>query len=426
MTDNTPSQREPTNYSKFWSLDPTITFLNHGSYGACPLPVLEAQQQMRSQLERQPLRFFMREFEALLDSVRSELAAFVGADADELVFVPNATTGVNTVLRSLSISQGKPLPFHPGDELLTTNLEYNACRNALNFVAERTGAKIVVATVPFPLESEHQVVEAVMERVSSRTRLALLDHVTSQTALILPIQELVSQLSARGVETLVDGAHAPGMVPLNLHEIGATYYTGNCHKWVCAPKGAAFLYVRREQQSAIRPLTISHGANSRRTDKSRFQLEFDWTGTDDPTPYLCIPEALRFLGSLLPGGWSELMQKNRSLALLARQLLCKTLAVSPPCPDQMIGSMASVPLPEELAVYEQTEQLREWPLLQEILFQHFNIEVPVIPWSTSFRQMVRVSAQLYNIPEHYEYLARTLKRLREDIKDGHFHPSSLS
>jgi isopenicillin-N epimerase len=420
MTDNTPWQHEPSNYSKFWSLDPTITFLNHGSYGACPLPVLEAQQQMRSQLERQPLRFFMREFEALLDSARSELAAFVGADADELVFVPNATTGVNTVLRSLSISQGKPLPFHPGDELLTTNLEYNACRNALNFVAERTGARIVVATVPFPLESGHQVVEAVMERVSSRTRLALLDHVTSQTALILPIQELVSQLSARGVETLVDGAHAPGMVPLNLHEIGATYYTGNCHKWVCAPKGAAFLYVRRDRQSAIRPLTISHGANSRRTDKSRFQLELDWTGTDDPTAYLCIPEALRFLGSLLPGGWLELMEKNRSLALLARQLLCKTLAVLPPCPDQMIGSMASVPLPDELAVYEQSEQLREWPLLQEILFQHFNIEVPVIPWSTSFRQMVRVSAQLYNTPEHYEYLASTLKKLWKDIEDGIF------
>lgn len=291
-------------FQSFWSLDPAITFLNHGSYGACPLPVLEAQQRLREQLEREPLRFFMREYEALLDTARSQLAAFVGAEVDELAFVPNATTGVNSVLRSL--------PFTPSDEILTTNQEYNACRNALNFIASRTGAKVVVATVPFPLESPNQVVEAVMERVSPRTRLALLDHVTSQTALIFPIQELVNKLAARGVDTLVDGAHAPGMVPLNLHEIGATYYTGNCHKWLCAPKGAGFLYVRRDRQSAIRPLTISHGANSRRTDKSRFQLEFDWTGTDDPTAYLCVPEAIQFLGSLLPGGWSQLMQNNQN------------------------------------------------------------------------------------------------------------------
>jgi isopenicillin-N epimerase len=400
MTDNTPYQGEFSTWAKFWSLDPTIAFLNHGSYGACPVPVLEAQQRLRSQLERQPLRFLMREYEELLNAARRELAAFVAADAEELAFVPNATTGVNAVLRSLF--------FTSDDELLTTNQEYNACRNALNFVAERTGAKVVVATVPFPLESPNQVVEAVMQQVSPRTRLALLDHVTSQTGLIFPIQQLVSKLAARGVDTLVDGAHAPGMVPLNLHEIGATYYTGNCHKWLCAPKGAGFLYVRRDKQSAIRPLTISHGANSRRTDKSRFQLEFDWMGTDDPTAYLCIPEAIQFLGSLLPGGWIQLMEKNRSLALLARQSLCEALQVSPPCPDEMIGSMAVVPLPEKLALYEQEGRTREWPFLQDILFDRFNIEVPIIPWHEPFKQMVRISAQLYNTPEQYKYLAKVL------------------
>jgi|ERR671933_144484 isopenicillin-N epimerase len=387
-------------FQRFWSLDPAITFLNHGSYGACPLPVLEAQQRSRERLEQEPLRFFMREYEALLDTARSQLAAFVGAEADELAFVPNATTGVNSVLRSL--------PFTSGDEILTTNLEYNACRNALNFVASRTGAKVVVATVPFPLDSPNQVVEAVMERVSPRTRLALLDHVTSQTALIFPIQELVNKLAAQGVDTLVDGAHAPGMVPLNLHEIGATYYTGNCHKWLCAPKGAGFLYVRRDRQSAIRPLTISHGANSQRTDKSRFQLEFDWTGTDDPTAYLCVPEAIQFLGSLLPGGWPQLMENNRKKALGARQFLCEALGVLLPCPDEMIGSMAVVPLADELCLYEQGEQLREWPVLQDILFDRFNIEVPVIPWTVPFKQMVRISAQLYNTPQQYEYLAQAL------------------
>jgi isopenicillin-N epimerase len=195
MTDNAPFQGEPSNWAKYWSLDPTIAFLNHGSYGACPLPVLEAQQKLRSQLEQQPLRFFMREYDALLDAARSQLAAFVGADADELVFVPNATTGVNAVLRSVySNTQERSLSFNPGDELLTTNHEYNACRNALDFVASRTGAKVVVATIPFPLESPTQVIEAVMEQVTPRTRLALLDHVTSKTALIFPIQELVSHI----------------------------------------------------------------------------------------------------------------------------------------------------------------------------------------------------------------------------------------
>jgi isopenicillin-N epimerase len=414
MTDNAPFQGEPSNWAKYWSLDPTIAFLNHGSYGACPLPVLEAQQKLRSQLEQQPLRFFMREYEALLDAARSQLAAFVGADADELVFVPNATTGVNTVLRSAySSTQERSLSFNPGDELLTTNHEYNACRNALDFVASRTGAKVVVATIPFPLKSPTQVIEAVMEQVTPRTRLALLDHVTSKTALIFPIQELVSQLAAQGVDTLVDGAHAPGMVSLNLHEIGASYYTGNCHKWLCAPKGAGFLYVRRDKQAGIRPLTISHGANSYRTDKSRFHLEFDWTGTSDPTAYLCVAEAIQFLGSLLPGGWFELMEKNREKAIAARQLLCDALGVLPPCPAQMLGSMAVVPLPDKLSLYEQGEPTREWPRLQDILFDRFKIEVPVIPWSEPFKQMVRVSAQLYNTPEQYEYLSRALIMLLE-------------
>jgi isopenicillin-N epimerase len=242
-----------------------------------------------------------------------------------------------------------------------------------------------------------------------------LDHVTSKTGLIYPIQQLVSELAARDVDTLVDGAHAPGMVPLKLHEIGATYYTGNCHKWLCAPKGAAFLYVRGDRQSAIHPLTISHGANSCRTDKSRFQLEFDWMGTDDPTAYLCIPEAIEFLGSLLPGGWTQLMENNRAKALWARQVLCETLGVSPPCPDEMIGSMAVVPLPHKLSGYEPVGQVREWPILQDLLCDRFNIEVPVIPWTTPFQQMVRVSAQLYNTPEQYHTLAEALITLLSDL-----------
>ncbi|MCP6758774.1 MAG: aminotransferase class V-fold PLP-dependent enzyme [Fischerella sp. CENA71] len=386
-------------YSRFknlWSLDPKITFLNHGSFGACPIAVLLFQQQLRSQLEQEPLRFFTREWEPLLDGAKSKLAKFVGADVEDLVFVPNATTGVNAVLRSLT--------FHPGDEILTTNHEYNACRNALDFIASRTGAQIVVAQIPFPLDSPQQIVEAVIERVSPQTKLALLDHVSSQTALIFPLQQLVQQLQARGVDTLVDGAHAPGMLPLNLQSIGATYYTGNCHKWLCAPKGAAFLYVQPDKQPEIRPLTISHGANSPRTDKSRFQLEFDWMGTDDPTAYMCVPEAIAFLGSLLPGGWDELRQRNHQLALQARQLLCETLQVLPPCPEEMIGSMAVVPIPLRLSN-------RNFLSVRDELFDQFNIQVQVVPWQETPKLLVRISAQIYNRIEEYEYLGKALREL---------------
>lgn len=377
---------------KYWSLDPSITFLNHGSFGACPLPVLAAQQQWRERMERQPLQFFGRDLEALLDHARIELAAFVGAEADDLAFVPNATTAINTVLRSLS--------FTPGDELLTTNQEYNACRNALNYVADRHGLKVVVAQVPFPLDEPQQVIDAIVSCVSAKTRLALLDHVVSQTGLVFPIAQLVQALTQRGVETLVDGAHAPGMLPLNLQAIGATYYTGNCHKWLCAPKGAAFLYVQRDRQPAIRPLTISHGANAPRTDRSRFRLEFDWTGTDDPTPYLCIPEAIYCLGSLLPGGWDELMVRNHVLAIAARRVLCETLQITPLCPDTMLGALAVVPLPAGNPMG-----------LQDALLERYQIEVPIVPFPTASSRLVRVSAQLYNHLEQYEYLARAIATL---------------
>jgi isopenicillin-N epimerase len=390
----------PSDLGKFWSLDPEVTFLNHGSFGACPLPVLEAQQRLRQQMEAQPLRFFVREFEELLHGAKSELGEFVGADAAELVFVPNATTGVNAVLRSLT--------FHPGDELLTTDHEYNACRNVLNYVAEQTGATVVVANVPFPIASPQQIMEAVIPCVTPKTKLALLDHITSQTGLILPISTLTRELAMRGVDTLIDGAHAPGMIPLNLNECGATYYTGNCHKWLCAPKGAAFLYVRRDKQAEIRPMTISHGANSPRTDKSRFQLEFDWMGTDDPTAYLCVPEAIRFMGSLLPGGWPELMAQNRAMALAARRMLCERLGEMLPCPDEMIGAIAVVPLLDDRTEFVKTRLI---PPLQDQLWEQFKIEVPIIYWPKQPQQIMRISAQIYNTTAQYQYLAEALTNL---------------
>ena len=393
---------QPACDPSLWPLDQRTIFLNHGSFGSCPRPVLEYQSALRERLERQPVQFLVRELEPLLDEARSDLARFLGAPEDDVVFVSNATAGVNTVLRSLK--------FEPGDELLVTDHEYNACRNALEFVAGPSQARVVVAEIPFPLRTGEQIVEAILGKVSGRTRLALLDHVTSQTALVFPLHELVSALAERGIDALVDGAHAPGMIPLDLRKLQAAYYTGNCHKWLCAPKGAGFLYVRRDRQQFIRPLSISHGGNSPRTDRSRFLIEFGWTGTWDPTACLSLPEALRFMASLLPEGWPAVMKRNRALALAGRETLCRALDISAPCPDEFIGSLASIPIPDAAANGPPTSPLYSDPL-QDRLRTEFGIEVPIIPWPAPPKRLLRISAQVYNSLPQYELLAEALKKV---------------
>ena len=293
-----------------------------------------------------------------------------------------------------------------GDELLTTDHCYQACRNTLDFVAERSGAKVVVVTLPFPVAAPQQIVDTVLAGVSPRTRLCLLDHITSPTALVLPIEALVRGLAARGVDTLVDGAHGPGMVPLDLRALGAAYYTGNCHKWLCTPKGSAFLWVRRDRQAEIHPLTISHGANGVRAGRTRFRLEFDWTGTQDPTGWLTVPRAIEYLGGLVPGGWPALMARNRALALDARRMLCETAGTAPACPDTMIGSIASVQLPDGVS----TLAWRERDPIQGRLFDGWGLEVPVMSWPAPPRRLIRISAQLYNDRAQYVRLAEALSK----------------
>lgn len=380
-----------------WTLDPDITFLNHGSFGATPRVVLEKQSEYRAQMEREPVRFFVRELEPMLDDARRALAEFLGADAAGLAFVPNATAGVNAVLRSLDLDKL--------DELLVSTHEYNACRNALDYVAGLAGAKVVVFDIPFPIASPEVVIERVLEKVTGRTRLLLIDHITSQTALIFPIERIVREMQARGIDTLVDGAHAPGMLPLDLRSIGAAYYAGNLHKWVCAPKGAGFLYVRENRRLGLHPVSISHGASSPRTDRSRFLVEFDWTGTFDPSAWLAVPDALLFVGSLIEGGWPEVMRRNRELALQARDVLCSALNIEKPAPDAMLGAMASVPLPD--GTQTAAPPLYGDHVQDALLFEH-GIEVPFVPWPHPPKRVLRVSAQLYNTTEDYEKLAAAL------------------
>lgn len=384
----------PSALASHWTLDPTITFLNHGSFGACPRPVLDEQARLRAHIEAEPVRFFMRELEERLDAARLALAAFVGADPDGLAFVRNATEGVNTVLARLELS--------PGDALLTTDHAYSACKNALDELAARTGAQVIVAKVPFPLTSSDQIVEAIEAAVTPAVRLALIDHVTSPTGLVLPVPEIVRRLEGRGIECLVDGAHAPGMLELDLAALGATYYTGNCHKWICAPKGAAFLWVRADRRDRVRPLVFSHGARTPRTDRSRFRLEFDWTGTDDPTPALCVPTAIETMAQL-GGGWPAVRAHNHALVLEARDLLLAAWgSPPPPAPDALLGSLATIPLPPLRPI---PARGGFDPLADALFFDH-RIEVPIIPWPTG--RAIRVAAQLYNAPADYQRLRDAL------------------
>jgi isopenicillin-N epimerase len=376
-----------------WPLDPEVTYLNHGAFGSCPRPVQENADALRRRFEHAPMQFVLRDAESLIDQARAAASSLMGADGEDLVFTQNATTAVCTVLASL--------PIWPGDELLVTDHAYTACRNALNLHARRTGMSVVVARVPFPCAGPDEVVAAVLGAVTARTRLALLDHVSSPTALVFPLAELVRALTDRGIDTLVDGAHAPGMLPVDLRALGATFYAANLHKWCGVPKTAAVLYVRRDRQADLHPLVIGHGANSPRTDRSRFLLEFDWIGTHDPSAVMSLPTALRYMNGVLPGGLPALRDRNHALVVRARALLMDALGVQAPCPPEMLGAMATLPLPSPTPMPA--------PALYEALWRKHRIEAPVFDWPASGRPMMRICAQIYNDLSQYERLANAVR-----------------
>lgn len=377
-----------------WLLDPAVHFLNHGSFGACPRPVLEHQQRLRDQLERQPVAFMQRELPIHLEEVRAVLGGFVGADPADLVFVTNATSGVNAVLRSLS--------FEPGDEILITDHAYPACRRTVEYVASRSGARIRVVEIPLQPAGSH-IVDRILDAAGPATRLALIDHVASPTSLVFPIDEIVASLAARNVDTLVDGAHAPGMLPLQLEDLGAAYYTGNCHKWMCAPKGAAFLYVRPDRQGSIVPTVISHGYRPDDPSGAAFHEMFDWAGTADPTAVLSIGVAIDTVASLDPGGWPAVMHANRELAAAGAEIVATAVDSPAQTPLGMRAAMVSFELP---AGYPPGAG---WdPLQDRLLFEH-RVEVPIVPWPRPPHRLLRISAHIYNELDEFRALAEALR-----------------
>ncbi len=373
-------------------LDPSLVFLNHGSFGACPRRVLDMQTEIRERMEADPLAFFDRDLPELLDAARRDVATLVMADAEGLAFVRNATSGVNAVLQSF--------PLAPGDAVLTTDHTYPACHNALAHWAGRAGAELIVAKVPYPLAHPDQVLEAITAAATPRVKLALIDHITSPTGLVFPIEAIVSALEGRGIAVLVDGAHAPGMVPLAIDAMAPSFYTANFHKWLCAPKGAAMLWVRRDRREDLHPTTISHGYTTAKG--SRFLAEFDWTGTDDPSAPLSVPEAARVMAEM-SGSLEALMAANRSLALSARRVLADGLEIPLPAPDSMIGSLASLPIPSRTDA-----SVGRDPLYLALFEARFR--VPIFPWPGSRDRVLRVSAQRYNDLSEVEALLAAVQR----------------
>lgn len=385
----------PYSMKSHWSLDPGKIFLNHGSYGACPECVLEEQWNLRRQMERAPVHFMARQYPQLLAQVREEMALFLGSEPNNLAFISNATAGINAVLRSLR--------WNPGDEIVITDHVYEACRNVVIFLTERFGVKVVLAPIPFPGVTIDGVLNAIENSLSVNTQLIMIDHVTSPTGLVFPLERIAQLAADRDIGLLVDGAHAPGLIDLNLEDLGdsgVTYYTGNFHKWCCSPKGAAFLWARPAQQAELHPPVVSHGFRSN-LDRSRFLEEFDWCGTFDPTAWLCVPAALKFLESLFPGGWADLRAHGRRLLRTGRAIVSEALPPQDLVDDEFVSQMVSLFLPD-------TDHIA----LGERLFDEFQLDTMVTKWQG--RTLLRLSAAPYNEIDDYRTLASALTQLREE------------
>lgn len=375
-------------------LDPSVTFLNHGSFVACPEPVMAVYQDWQRRLERQPVQFLGVELGGYMQAARRDLGEYLKTSADHLVFIPNATFGVNVVARSLQLQ--------PGDEILSTDHEYGACDRIWQFVCEKNGAVYVRQPIPLPLRSSEEIIERVWSGVTERTRLLFLSHITSPTALTLPVAELCARARQAGILTLIDGAHAPGQIPLDLPALGADFYTGNCHKWMMAPKGAGFIFARREVQALIEPLVVSWGwrAEPDFSSGTQFVDYLQWRGTDDPSACLAVPAAIRFMQEY---AWDSV--RNQCHDLL-HQALHRINAIT---------GIASV-YPSDSGYYHQMAiaELPQQPDLKQLkkrLYEIFKIEVPCIEWNG--RHLVRISVQGYNTLEDIQRLISALERLLE-------------
>ncbi|MBL9000727.1 MAG: aminotransferase class V-fold PLP-dependent enzyme [Phycisphaerae bacterium] len=387
-----------------WSIDPTLTFLNHGSYGAVPRAALKHQADLRTRLERDPVRFYKTDLEPLLDEMRSRLGSLLNCRPSDLAPLPNATIALCTILQNTRLE--------PGDEILITDHEYQSLSNELERVVARTGAVVVRASFPFPISDPAVVTERFLGCLSPRTRIAFISHITSCTSLVFPVAEIVRECNRRGIDICVDGAHSPGQVPVDIAALKPTYFVFSGHKWLSGPKGTGFLYVRSDRQVGFRPLQISSRAHKVRPERALFLRDFDYQGTADYSGVLTVPVAAECMGRLLPGGWPALMRQNHELIMKGRGILASALADIPGCcvetaPERMIGCMITIIVPEP------PEALANRPTnyddaLQDALFERHRIVTPVWRFGATNARVVRVSAQVYNTPSQFEHLGDAL------------------
>ncbi len=367
----------------------TMTFLNNGSFGATPRTVLEAQQRWQLRLEQQPLEFVKRVLPVALRSAAARMASFMNAEAEDLVFVENASTGVSNVLHSL-------IPkLKAGDELLTTSHVYNAMRQCMKHICSLTHAVYREVDVPFPTESSDQVRRILRDAITDRTRFVLIDHVTSPTGLVFPVADIVKDCHESGVLVLIDGAHAPGMLPIDLQAIDADWYTGNFHKWLFAPKGSAFLWTKKEHQPWMHPVVISHGY------MQGYLAEFDYLGTKDWSSYTTAVDGLEFMESL---GVDAVRSYNNALALRSRELMLQVLPQPEPAPASMLTSLATIVLP-----LASDDAFNDGEKIHDQLWDDYGIEVPVFPFGN--RLLLRTASQVFNEESDTVVLCNALKEL---------------
>jgi len=370
-----------------WLLDEDITFLNNGSFGAAPIKVIEAAERIQRRLEREPVSFFVDGFADELRQSIGKLADFIGSNPENLVLVDNATSGVNVVLRSL-------LPkLKPDDEIIINNHTYPAVKSACHYLSEITGCKIIEIKLPYPVESNQQIVEVYKNALNDKTRLVILDHIVFTTGLVNPVKEIAKIVKENGSLILVDGAHAPGMINLNIEELDVDWYTGNCHKWLFAPKGCALLWTSPEHQSYTKPLSISFFHNQ------GYTAEFDWTGTKNPVPFLALSDAVDFHNEL---GSEEIFSYIHNLAIEGRNLVANELGLSKDIPEEMLGSLAAFELPGDRGTtgHEITSALRKR------FFEKYKIEMPFVEFDGKI--FFRFSAQVFNEISDYEKLVDAL------------------
>ncbi|MFI5380779.1 MAG: aminotransferase class V-fold PLP-dependent enzyme [Tepidisphaerales bacterium] len=382
-----PPQQLAENLPALWQLRPDVAFLNHGSFGAVPRAVAAAQEQWRQRIEAEPIEVLARRSPELLETVRLKLGQYLHTSPANLGLVTNATEAVNSVVRDF--------PLRPGDELLTTDHVYNAVRQTMRHTARRAGAEVHEVAIPLPVSCSADIADRVIAALTPRTRLLVIDHITSPTALVFPVADIIRECRRRGVDVLVDGAHAPGMIGLDLDDLAPAFYTGNLHKWLCAPRGSAFLYVHPDHQRQAHAPVISHDLDH------GFTREFAWQGTRDLSAWFAIPAAIDFLAQF---GHDAVRRHNFELCRWAHELLCTRLAVEPisPLDGRLLGSIATVRLPAR-------RDGSHWPDFQQRLYDEHRIEVPLVWWNE--QAFVRTSSHIYNRPEEYERLAGVLESL---------------